>query len=271
MLKIEALSKSYTAGVPALNNVSFEVAEPQVVAIIGPSGAGKSTLIRCINRLVEPSSGSAILNGENVTTLNSAGLRKARRRMGMIFQEYNLVERLTVMENVLSGRLGYVSFWRAWRRSYPAEDISHAFNLLERVGLTGFQDQRADALSGGQRQRVGIARALMQKPDLLLVDEPTASLDPKTSRQVMRILVELAHELNTPTLLNIHDVPLAKSFADRVLGMQDGKLIFDGTPEELTEDTLTFIYGEEDWSPEATGGSPEEGEGVSSPEKATAV
>jgi len=261
MLKIEALSKSYTAGVPALDNVSFEVAEPQVVAIIGPSGAGKSTLIRCINRLVEPTSGSAILNGENVTTLNSAGLRKARRRMGMIFQEYNLVERLTVMENVLSGRLGYVSFWRAWRRNYPAEDISHAFSLLERVGLTGFQNQRADALSGGQRQRVGIARALMQKPDLLLVDEPTASLDPKTSRQVMRILVELAHELNTPTLLNIHDVPLAKSFADRVLGMQDGKLIFDGTPEELTED----------WSPEATGGSPEGGEGVNSPEKAAAV
>jgi len=271
MLKIEALSKSYTAGIPALNKVSFEVAEPQVVAIIGPSGAGKSTLIRCINRLVEPSSGSAILNGENVTTLHSAGLRKARRRMGMIFQEYNLVERLTVMENVLSGRLGYVSFWRAWRRNYPAEDISHAFRLLERVGLTGFQDQRADALSGGQRQRVGIARALMQEPDLLLVDEPTASLDPKTSRQVMRILVELAHELHTPTLLNIHDVPLAKNFADRVLGMQDGKLIFDGTPEELTEDVLTFIYGEEDWSPEATGGSPEPEAGVNSPEKATAV
>jgi phosphonate transport system ATP-binding protein len=271
MLKIEALSKSYTAGIPALNNVSFSVTEPQVVAIIGPSGAGKSTLIRCINRLVEPSSGSAILNGENVTTLNSSGLRKARRRMGMIFQEYNLVERLTVMENVLSGRLGYVSFWRAWRRNYPAEDISHAFRLLERVGLTGFQNQRADALSGGQRQRVGIARALMQKPDLLLVDEPTASLDPKTSRQVMRILVELAHELNTPTLLNIHDVPLAKNFADRVLGMQDGKLIFDGTPDELTEDALTFIYGEEDWSPEATADSPEAAEGVSSPEKATAV
>ncbi|MCP4287174.1 MAG: phosphonate ABC transporter ATP-binding protein [Gammaproteobacteria bacterium] len=251
MLKIEALSKSYTAGTQALDSVSFEVTQPQIVAIIGPSGAGKSTLIRCVNRLVEPSSGSAILNGENITSLNSAGLRKARCRMGMIFQEYNLVERLTVMENVLSGRLGYVSFWQAWRRSYPTEDISNAFRLLERVGLTGFHDKRADALSGGQRQRVGIARALMQKPDLLLVDEPTASLDPKTSRQVMRILVELAHELNTPTLLNIHDVPLAKLFSDRVLGMQDGKLIFDGAPEELTEKTLTYIYGEEDWNPKA--------------------
>ncbi|MCP3871020.1 MAG: phosphonate ABC transporter ATP-binding protein [Gammaproteobacteria bacterium] len=248
MLRIESLSKSYTLDTQALNDVSFEVTEPQVVAIIGPSGAGKSTLIRCINRLVEPSSGHAILNGENVTSLNSSGLRKARRRMGMIFQEYNLVERLTVMENVLSGRLGYVSFWQAWRRSYPPEDIADAFKLLERVGLEGYQDKRADALSGGQRQRVGIARALMQKPDLLLVDEPTASLDPKTSRQVMRILVELAHELHTPTLLNIHDVPLAKNFADRVLGMQDGRLIFDGTTEELTEEALTRIYGEEDWS-----------------------
>lgn len=255
MLKIEALSKSYTAGTRALDNVSFEVTQPQIVAIIGPSGAGKSTLIRCVNRLVEPSSGSAILNGENITALGSAGLRRARCRMGMIFQEYNLVERLTVMENVLSGRLGYVSFWQAWRRSYPPGDISDAFRLLQRVGLEGFHDKRADALSGGQRQRVGIARALMQKPDLLLVDEPTASLDPKTSRQVMRILVELAHELNTPTLLNIHDVPLAKLFADRVLGMQDGKLIFDGAPEQLTEETLTHIYGEEDWSPEEKAGN----------------
>ena len=166
MLKIEALSKSYTAGTPALDNVSFEVTQPQIVAIIGPSGAGKSTLIRCINRLVEPSSGSAILNGENITALDAAGLRKARRHIGMIFQEYNLVERLTVMENVLSGRLGYVSLWRAWRRSYPPEDITNAFRLLQRVGLEGFHDKRADALSGGQRQRVGIARALMQQPDL---------------------------------------------------------------------------------------------------------
>ncbi len=270
MLKIEALSKSYTADTQALDNVSFEVTQPQIVAIIGPSGAGKSTLIRCINRLVEPSSGSAILNGENITSLNSAGLRKARCRMGMIFQEYNLVERLTVMENVLSGRLGYVSFWQAWRRRYPAEDVSNAYRLLERVGLTGFQDKRADALSGGQRQRVGIARALMQKPDLLLVDEPTASLDPKTSRQVMRILVELAHELNTPTLLNIHDVPLAKLFADRVLGMQDGKLIFDGAPEELTEETLTYIYGKEDWSPEAKADT-SESEGAASTNEGAVV
>lgn len=248
MLKIESLSKSYGDGVAALSSASFDVTEPQVVAIIGPSGAGKSTLLRCINRLVEPTSGTVTLNGENLTTLRPAQLRKARRRIGMIFQEYNLVERLTVMENVLSGRLGYVSLWQAWRRRFPAEDVQAAYKLLDRVGLSGYENKRADELSGGQRQRVGIARALMQKPDLLLVDEPTASLDPKTARQIMRILIELAHEFHTPTLINIHDVNLARGFTDRVIGMQEGRIIFDGNSNELNEAVLTEIYGAEDWS-----------------------
>ncbi|MDH5750121.1 MAG: phosphonate ABC transporter ATP-binding protein, partial [Rhodospirillales bacterium] len=201
MLSITNLTKVYPTGAKALTGVSFTVDKPVVIAIIGPSGAGKSTLIRCINRLVEPTSGSVVLGDINVTALSHRALRKARRRMGMIFQEYNLVERLTVMENVLSGRLGYVNFWQAYLRRFPKEDVAAAFKLLDRVGLGGYQDTRADALSGGQRQRVGIARALMQAPDLLLVDEPTASLDPKTSRQIMRILVELAHERNTPALV----------------------------------------------------------------------
>jgi len=248
MLTITDLTKVYPSGEKALNAVSFTVAEPQVVAIIGPSGAGKSTLIRCINRLVEPTSGSVVLDETEVTSLSRRELRKARRRMGMIFQEYNLVERLTVMENVLSGRLGYVGFWRAYRRNYPTEDVAQAYRLLDRVGLGGYQDSRADALSGGQRQRVGIARALMQDPYLLLVDEPTASLDPKTSRQVMRIIVELAHERGTPALVNIHDVHLAQTFSDRVIGLKDGGLVFDGTADQLDEAVLTEIYGEEDWS-----------------------
>jgi len=168
--------------------------------------------------------------------------------MGMIFQEYNLVDRLTVMENLLSGRLGYVSFWRAWRRKFPPEDVKAAFKLLERVGLEGYQDTRADALSGGQRQRVGIGRALMQAPDLLLVDEPTASLDPKTSRQIMRLLVELVQERGTPALVNIHDVALAQSFSDRIIGLRGGEIVFDGQSSGVTEDVLTAIYGEEDWS-----------------------
>ena len=247
MLIITDLVKVYPTGAKALNGVSLTVDEPQVVTVIGPSGAGKSTLIRCINRLVEPTSGRVVLDGVEINGLGRRALRKARRRMGMIFQEYNLVERLTVMENVLSGRLGYVGFLRAYRRNFPPEDVTAAFELLDRVGLAGYENTRADALSGGQRQRVGISRALMQRPDLLLVDEPTASLDPKTSRQIMRILVELAHERGTPAIVNIHDVGLALSFADRIVGLCEGKIVFDGTPDQVTEDVLTEIYGEEDW------------------------
>jgi phosphonate transport system ATP-binding protein len=248
MLSITELAKQYPTGTRALESVTFTIDEPQVVAIIGSSGAGKSTLIRCVNRLVEPTSGRVVLNDLDVTALRRRELRKARRRMGMIFQEYNLVERLTVMENALSGRLGYVSFWRAYRRKYSPEDISAAFELLERVGLEGYEDTRADALSGGQRQRVGIARALMQRPDLLLVDEPTASLDPKTARQIMRLLVELAHERGTPALVNIHDVALAQDHADRIVGLSGGVVVFDGSPRAVTHQVLTDIYGEEDWS-----------------------
>ncbi len=248
MLTITDLVKVYPTGQSALAGVSITVDKPQVVAIIGPSGAGKSTLIRCVNRLVEPTSGTIVLDGVEVTAMSRREVRKVRRRMGMIFQEYNLVERLTVMENVLSGCLGYVSFWRAYRRNYPPADVAAAFELLDRVGLTGYQDTRADALSGGQRQRVGIARALMQRPDLLLVDEPTASLDPKTARQIMRIIVELAHERGTPALVNLHDVHLAQSFADRIVGLREGKIVFDGAADGLDHQVLTDIYGEEDWS-----------------------
>lgn len=248
MFKIKGLSKTYPGGVTALTEIDLEVNAPQVVMIIGSSGAGKSTLIRCINRLIEPTTGSVMLHDTEITSLGKSGLRKARRRMAMIFQEYNLVDRLTVMENVLSGRLGYVSFWQAYRRKYPPQDISAAYELLDRVGLMDNCNSRADALSGGQRQRVGIARALMQHPDILLVDEPTASLDPKTSRQIMRLIVELARERKTPALVNIHDVGLARLFADRVIGLAGGRIAFDGSSEDVTDQVLTDIYGEEDWS-----------------------
>ena len=248
MLKVIDLAKVYTTGTKALDKVSFTVDQPQVIAIIGPSGAGKSTLIRCINRLVDPTGGSILLDDIEITALSRRELRKVRRRIGMIFQEYNLVDRLTVMENILSGRLGYVSFWRAYRRKFPPEDVQAAFKLLERVGLEGYHNTRADALSGGQRQRVGIARALMQTPELLLVDEPTASLDPKTSRQIMRLLVELVHERGTPALVNIHDVALAQSFSDKIIGLREGAIVFEGTTDQVDENVLTAIYGEEDWS-----------------------
>jgi phosphonate transport system ATP-binding protein len=245
-LRLENLIKRYGVKV-ALNDVSLQVGEGEVIALIGPSGAGKSTLIRCINRLVEPSSGRIHLGESELSNLSSGGLRRARRHIGMIFQEFALVERLTVMENVLSGRLGYVGFWRSWFRRFPQRDIDLAFSLLDRVGLSDFVDQRADQLSGGQRQRVGIARALMQEPDLLLVDEPTASLDPKTARQIMRLILELCTERNLTAVINIHDVPLAKLFVPRIVGLKDGVVVFDGAPDELDTGVLTRIYGEEDW------------------------
>jgi len=248
MLRIKGLIKRYRTGDLAVKGIDLEVPDGQVMALIGPSGAGKSTVIRCVNRLVEPTSGSVTLNDTEISALGSAELRRARRRMGMIFQEYALVERLSVMENVLSGRLGYVSFWRSWLRKFPQSDIDEAFRLLSRVGLDHMVDKRADELSGGQRQRVGICRALIQNPELLLVDEPTASLDPKTSRQIMRLIKELCTERKLSAIINIHDVMLAQMFAERIVGLQLGTIVYDGPPSDLTAEVLTSIYGEEDWS-----------------------
>ena len=247
MLQLQNLGKSYKTGDDALKGVNLEIPDGQIVGLIGPSGAGKSTLIRCVNRLVEPTTGKVMLNGVDVTNLSAGGLRKERRKMGMIFQEYALVDRLTIMENVLSGRLGYVGFWRSFFRKYPQSDVDEAFRLLERVGLDHMVDKRADELSGGQKQRVGIARALIQDPEVLLIDEPTASLDPKTSRQIMRLISELCKERNLSTIVNIHDVALAQMYVERIVGLQMGEIVFDGPPDGLSPDVLTQIYGEEDW------------------------
>ncbi|MBC8269940.1 MAG: phosphonate ABC transporter ATP-binding protein [Rhodospirillaceae bacterium] len=247
MLRLEGLTKQYKTGDLALKNVDLEVPKGQVLALIGPSGAGKSTLIRCINRLVEPTSGKVYLVDEELTSLGVGALRRARRKMGMIFQEYALVERLSVMENVLSGRLGYVGFWSSYFRKFPKDTIDEAFRLLDRVGLSDMVDKRADELSGGQRQRVGIARALIQDPEILLVDEPTASLDPKTSRQIMRLICELCEERQLAAIINIHDVALAQLFVQRIIGLQLGAVVYDGPPTGLTSDVLTEIYGAEDW------------------------
>jgi phosphonate transport system ATP-binding protein len=247
LLRLLHLSKSYVAGKPVLTDINLEIAAEGITAIIGPSGTGKSTLIRCINRLVEPSAGAILFGGEDLARLSRASLRRARRHIGMVFQEYNLVERLTVMENLLSGRLGYVSSWRAWRRKFPADDIRKAFELLDVVGLSGFAHRRADALSGGQRQRVGIARAVMQEPRLLLADEPTSSLDPKTSVEIMQLLADVGRARGIPVLINMHDVLLAKRFADRIVGMSGGRITFDGAPDALSDEMLKQIYGGEDW------------------------
>jgi len=246
-LIIRRLSKAYVPGKPVLHDIDVEIAAEGVTAIIGPSGTGKSTLIRCINRLVEPTAGEILFDGQDLARVSGVALRHARRRIGMVFQEYNLVERLTVMENLLCGRLGYVSPWRAWRRKFSAEDIERALTLLDTVGLAGFANRRADALSGGQRQRVGIARAVMQAPRLMLADEPTSSLDPKTSVEIMELLADVARSHRIPVLINMHDVALARRFADRIIGMSGGRIVFDGTPAQLSDTMLKEIYGGEDW------------------------
>jgi phosphonate transport system ATP-binding protein len=246
-LSIRGLSKEYVPGKPVLRAIDLDIDSSGITAIIGPSGTGKSTLIRCINRLVEPTSGSVVFQTQDLTQLDRRALRLARRQIGMVFQEYNLVERLSVMENVLTGRLGYLSAWKAWRRKYPQQDIDRAFELLEIVGLSGFESQRADSLSGGQRQRVGIARAVMQNPRLLLADEPTSSLDPKTSVEIMQLLVSIGEKFDIPVVINMHDVDLARRFASRIVGMSGGQIVYDGAPSNLSDAVLRSIYGGEDW------------------------
>jgi len=246
ILSIRDLKVRYSASGPEiLKGISFDVEADDFFAIIGPSGAGKSTLIRCINRLVEPKSGSINLYGEDVLKLSARKLRRTRRSIGMIFQEFNLVDRMSVMDNVLSGRLGYMGNFSALFKLFSKQDIARALAVLDRVGLSDQIDKRADQLSGGQRQRVGIARALMQDPKLLLLDEPTSSLDPKISREVMALIMEIAKEYKVPVLCNIHDVQLAMEFCNKIIGLQDGIKMFDGPTADMNEDRLSEIYAME--------------------------
>lgn len=248
VLSIRGLQKAYRPGQPVLRGINLEIAGTGLTAIIGPSGTGKSTLLRCVNRLVEPSAGQILFEGQDLARLKGRALRLARRRIGMVFQEYNLVERLTVIENVLCGRLGHVAPWRAFLRRYPQADVSQAFDLLQAVGLDeSYANRRADQLSGGQRQRVGIARALMQRPGLVLADEPTSSLDPKTSVEVMALMADLSRQHAIPILVNIHNVELARRHAERIIGLAGGAVVYDGPPEGLRDEHLKSIYGGEDW------------------------
>ena len=232
-LHLRGLAMEYVRGKPVLRGIDLEVGSEGLMAIIGPSGTGKSTLIRCINRLVDPTAGEILFQGQDLARLRGEALRHARRRIGMVFQEYNLVERLSVMENVLSGRLGYVSPWKAWMRKYPREDIDRAFELLDLVGLSAFPNQRADSLSGGQRQRVGVARALAAAPSILLMDEPFGALDPVTRAKLGDDYKKLHSRLGLTTVMVTHDVTEAVLMADQIVVMDGGEVIAQDTPAAL--------------------------------------
>lgn len=243
LLVIDDLSKSYNGKSKALDGINVTVGRGEFVSVIGCSGAGKSTFLRCINRLIDPTEGSVIFNGKDVTKMSKRKLRGVRRRISMIFQHYNLVYRASAIENVLQGRLGYKSSLAGALGLYSEEEKMEAFDILAKVGLAEFAYKRADQLSGGQKQRVGIARALVQDPLLMLCDEPIASLDPRSSRTVMEQLRWACDELGITCLVNLHQVDYAVEFSDRIIGLRQGRLVFDGTPDEFDAKVISYIYG----------------------------
>jgi phosphonate transport system ATP-binding protein len=238
ILQLKGVSKIYPNGTQALGNVSIDVPAGQFLVILGPSGAGKSTLMRCVNRLVEPTSGEILFENRQI----GGDLRVIRRQFGMVFQQFNLVKRLSVLTNVLTGRLGYRSVLRSLIYSFPESDKRIGIECLARVNMEHKAFQRADTLSGGEQQRVAIARALAQQPKVILADEPVASLDPKIARQVLTYLRQVAKELGITVLCNLHQVDYAREFAERVVGMSRGSVVFDGPASQLTEDILHRIY-----------------------------
>ncbi|WP_342580501.1 phosphonate ABC transporter ATP-binding protein [Ureibacillus sp. FSL W7-1570] len=245
ILTLNNVSKRYGTNTMALQDINFSVKEGEFVSIIGPSGAGKSTLLRCINRMIEASSGEIIFDGVDILKLDKKSLRKVRATIGMVFQHYNLVTRLSVIENVLHGRLGYKSTLAGAFGLYSEEEKKQAVHIL---GLLGLEDQvykRCDQLSGGQKQRVGIARALIQNPRMLLCDEPIASLDPNSAKIIMDHLKNISSTLGITCIVNLHQVDVALKYSDRIIGINNGKKVYDGPPKEITEDIVRNIYGSE--------------------------
>lgn len=246
LLSIKNVSKKYNNGTNALKNISFDVEKGEFISVIGPSGSGKSTLLRSINKMIDISQGSILFEDKNIESLKKTQIELVRREIGMIFQSYNLVERLTVIENVLHGRLGYKSIISGILGIYSEEEKKEAFSFLERVNMTKYAYQKCSELSGGQKQRVGIARAIMQKPKLLLCDEPIASLDPKTAENIMDYLKKIVTELKITCIVNLHQVDIAKKYSDRIIALNKGEKIFDDKAERLTEKIVEFIYKDEE-------------------------
>ncbi|MCC6300465.1 MAG: phosphonate ABC transporter ATP-binding protein [Anaerolineales bacterium] len=243
MLQIKNLTKIYDGGVQALTNVSFEVPDGQFLAVIGLSGSGKSTLLRCINRLIEPTAGEILWNGEDITKASPEEMRRIRRKIGMVFQHFNLVHRSQVITNVLAGRLGYINpAWSLLNR-FPKADIAKAIQQLDRVGIADKAHHRADELSGGQQQRVGIARALMQDPQMILADEPVASLDPVLAHSIMKHLEDINKKDNVTVLCSLHFLDLVHKYADRVVALNQGQLVFEGLPQDIDDKKFKDIYG----------------------------
>ena len=245
MLRVEHLTKIYPNGTVGLRDVSFEVQDGEFLAIIGLSGSGKSTLLRCINRLIEPTSGRILWNDIDITAAKASELRNIRRQIGMVFQQFNLVRRSSVMTNVLSGRLGYVNPYASLINYFSPADKERALNNLERLGLRDKAYVRADSLSGGQQQRVGIARALMQEPKLILADEPVASLDPVLSHSILKYLEQLNKEDKITVLCSLHFLDLVHRYATRAIALKDGQLVFQGLPREIDDEEFKAIYGQE--------------------------
>ena len=245
MLTVENLTKTYDDGTVALRDVSFEVPDGQFLAVIGLSGSGKSTLLRCLNRLVEPTSGRILWDGEDITAAPQEDLRQIRRRIGMVFQHFNLVHRSKVITNVLAGRLGYVNPGLAVINRFPRADIDKALAQLNRVGLAEKANARADELSGGQQQRVGIARAMMQDPKMILADEPVASLDPVLAHSIMQYLELINDEDGVTVLCSLHFLDLVHRYADRAIALNEGQLVYDGTPIGIDDARFKSIYGQE--------------------------
>jgi phosphonate transport system ATP-binding protein len=255
MLEIKNLTKIYDDGTVALRDVSFKVEDGEFLIIIGLSGSGKSTLLRCINRLIEPTEGQIVWDGVDIAQAEATELRHIRRQIGMIFQQFNLVKRSTVLTNVLGGRLGYVSPWPSLLHRFPKQDRDMAMQALERVGITDQAHKRADELSGGQQQRVGIARALMQEPRIILADEPVASLDPVLAHSILEHLEQLNQEDDITILCSLHYLDLVQRYATRVIGLREGRIVYRGTQEDIrrmTDEEFKDIYGAE---AERVGGS----------------